>query len=173
MKPVMQTKVGKDGNCMSACIASLLEVPIESVDRAEWSDDWLRELDALLDPFGYTYAEFNPQQVFSWCGECLMIGCGQSPRGLMHAVIIRHRVGRKGYHTYEWVHDPHPEGGWVKEVESIGLLLPKWGARRVVRMIGNWVGGVLLMAGPSQPGRCERMGSDEREVRKRDGGNSD
>jgi hypothetical protein len=46
--PVMQTALGRSGNCLAACIASLLEVPLASVPdsgKANWWDDmrtWFR-----------------------------------------------------------------------------------------------------------------------------------
>lgn len=133
MKPVMQTKFGKpDGNCMAACFASLTELPIETFEYEVNPSCWLVQLDILLRPLGYTYVEFEATQSFGWCGECYMIGCGKSPRGLSHAVIIRHKVGRKGFHRYEWVHDPHPDGGWVEQT-SIGLLLPTWNVRKPIK----------------------------------------
>ena len=48
MKPVMQTRVGEEGNCLSACIASLLEVPIEEIDLscALNPDTWFEQLNA-------------------------------------------------------------------------------------------------------------------------------
>lgn len=126
MKPVFQTKFGvPGGNCLAACLASLSGLPIETFELEYVEDRWLAQLDELLQPLGYTYVEFDPVQAFGWCGECYMIGGGKSPRGFEHAVIIRHLIGRKGFHEYEWVHDPHPDGGWV-EMDSVGLLLPTW-----------------------------------------------
>lgn len=51
MKKVFQTKYGDDGNCMAACIASVLELPLVDIPRDselatvnEWRD--------YLEPFG-------------------------------------------------------------------------------------------------------------------------
>ena len=124
--PVMQTRLGPKGNCFAACLATLTGEPLAYFDiEPEPEGEWLKQYDALLQPLGYTYTEFDPQKTFAWCGECYMLGCGPSPRGRPHAVIVLHRVGRKGFHQYEFVHDPHPEGGWV-ELTHVGVLLPTW-----------------------------------------------
>lgn len=124
----MQTKLGKDANCLAACMASLLEMPIELFEIPNTTDGWMREIDEALKPYGWTYLEFDPQKIFSWCGECYMIGCGKSERGRMHAVIVRHFVKDQTHH-YEFVHDPHPGGGFV-ELQSVGLIIPTWANTR-------------------------------------------
>jgi hypothetical protein len=124
MKKIMQTRTGKEkGNCLSACIASLLEMPID-IFEIKNENNWLNQLNDVLQPLGYTYAEFDADKPFTWCGECFMIGCGTSPRGLEHAVIVRH-FPKDGRHHYEFIHDPHPQGGWLT-LKSIGVLLPTW-----------------------------------------------
>jgi hypothetical protein len=107
MIPVKQTKVGyPNGNCYAACIASLLEMPLEEmpvvVADAKFNEIW----DAWFAARGiarlcFTY---SPDHVFKgW-----MIICGLSPRDVVnengervhHAVVGRDCVP---------VFDPHPD----------------------------------------------------------------
>ncbi len=118
MKPVTQTTFGdKRGNCYAACIASLLEIPLDGVpnfcfeakSESRWMNevqDWLKEqgwgiammLFPKLDSIKETiYVGMFPK-------DCHYIISGKSPRGLLHSVI-----GRDG----KIVHDPHPDGGGV------------------------------------------------------------
>lgn len=123
MRKVTQTRTGSDGNCMAACLATLTGKLITAFEYVN-DEHWMRNLNEVLAPMGLCYVEFPLDTAFSWCGECAMIGIGTSPRGLMHAVIVKHVVMDKR-HRWEWLHDPHPDGGWV-ELEAIGLLIPTW-----------------------------------------------
>lgn len=131
MKPVMQTKLyrpdacGEDvGNCFQACIASLLELPLDSVPHFtaiqgprqakhapvfyDAARRWLR------DDHGLDLAQFDadeaatPAEVWNDPGNLadfqqFAIGGGKSPRGdFDHAVI----VALDG----TLAHDPHPSG---------------------------------------------------------------
>ncbi len=49
MTPVFQTRFGPDGNCYSACLATLLEVPLWDIPGL--GDNWTRELSDWLRPF--------------------------------------------------------------------------------------------------------------------------
>ena len=40
MKPIHQTKFGKEGNCFAACIASVLDCEIDSVPFWADSEEW-------------------------------------------------------------------------------------------------------------------------------------
>lgn len=103
MYPVMQTKFGKDGNCFSACVASILEVSLAKVPsdpgtgRRVWRD--------YLAQFGLGMLTVNigsgwpPEE--AWC-----VAGGQSPRGLPHAVVWRFLRDGAG----QMAHDPHPNG---------------------------------------------------------------
>ena len=109
MRPVDQTTFGfPGGNCFSACVASILELPIEDVPYfmgdgtaegtgGQWWDRFL----AWLAPRGYV-AVYHPEG--SAAPEGLHILSGHSPRrpedrGAMHAVVAR---------GTEILHDPHP-----------------------------------------------------------------
>lgn len=113
MKPVYQTRFGKpDGNCMEACVASILEVGLGDVpDLSAAEDDEWR--DVLADYL----AEFDLEQMDVLVPQAQEAGViptgfhiisGPSPRGdFDHAV-----VGLGG----RMVHDPHPDQvGLAKE----------------------------------------------------------
>ncbi len=103
MKPVLQNRVApKKGNCASACIASIFELPLEQVFDGEpeeivhnngWFDglrEWLLVRNLMwmptkMAPYGYSVA------------------VGSSPRleGIPHACVAL---------DGNLVHDPHPDG---------------------------------------------------------------
>jgi hypothetical protein len=112
MKPVDQTLFGwPHGNCHSACLASIFEVPLDSVPHDLGSrPDWRQAVDAFLSSLGYrtTPFSFNRNSLWKpeWSGYCTMVGI--SPRKLDPSVASRERmhavVGLNG----NIVHDPHP-----------------------------------------------------------------
>lgn len=112
MKPVTQSRVGEDGTCFRACIASILEVPEKRVpdfgafgnDECWWKDiqDWLGKADLRyrripidgVKPSGWSTIE------------------GVSPRGGLHACVA---------FDGELIHDPHPQDGTGR-----GLVEPRY-----------------------------------------------
>ena len=121
MKKVYQTKFGKpEGNCFSACLASILEIDISIVPnfqepRGEWYKlykKWLNQynLDLVaLNNWEGESKEFAPQ-VYAIVG-------GKSSRGLAHSVV---------YFGLEMIHDPHPEGGGVKDITEWIYIVSKY-----------------------------------------------
>lgn len=115
MVPVAQTKLyAKDaihsGNCFAACLASLLEVslwmvpPFEDMfSRSDWFfrvEDWLERMFRLeIVRSGGHPIEALPE---------FYIASGLSPREVRHSVI---------YSRGELVHDPHPSGSGIADVE--------------------------------------------------------
>ena len=110
MKKVYQTIFGEPlGNCFNACLASILEISIEEVPcfhepRGVWYQEykkWLRqyELD-LIAVVNWDENKDNHPLVYA-------IVSGTSPRGFAHATV---------YFGLEMVHDPHPQGGGVKDI---------------------------------------------------------
>lgn len=127
MKPVDQTIFGTPhGNCFAACIASILELPIEEVPNfiAE-GDRWWDAAKAWLDERGYAllwvkhdavrcgYLDPNP---LIDAGHYFIV-CGTSPRcDSLHSVVN---------HYGKMVHDPHPSrDGFVGEWESFIVIIP-------------------------------------------------
>jgi len=140
--PVDQTHfgVGIDGvpgNCYQACLASVLELPINEVphfveyegprDEATgslWYFEarlWLRE-NVGYDLFSYDVTDeiTGPSSVFSERPsdhrQHVGIGCGDSPRGdWLHAVVIDF--------DGNLVHDPHPSrSGVVGPISAFEVL---------------------------------------------------
>jgi hypothetical protein len=103
MKPVYQTVFSPPlGNCVQACVASILELPLEQVPNFMLADDlWREAFDEFLEPYGlYTMTTYVTDV---WKPEGYHLICGPSPRGdYWHAI-----VGYKG----KAVHDPYPDGG--------------------------------------------------------------
>jgi len=109
MHRVVQTRTGEDGNCFAACLASILDLPLEAVpemstdDQAERANDFLAGYGlsyrrAFIDgkkPDGYSTIE------------------GISPRGGMHACVA---------HDGELLWDPHP----IEDGTGQGLVEPRY-----------------------------------------------
>jgi hypothetical protein len=116
MKPVDQTRFDGPGggNCLGACLASILEVPLESVDRDALYKPglWQAALIALLQEYGYQPFWYSPggelfPQIY--------------PPGYHIACSATHAtVALDGY----VVHDPHPKRKGLKEITEWILLLP-------------------------------------------------
>jgi hypothetical protein len=106
------------GNCFAAYIASILEISIEELPdfHKEWN--WREALNIYLQKFCLFYFEVSlpgdmRDELISYWGYHII--CGDSPRGLRHAV-----VGYKG----EMIFDPHPEGGGVSGELEYGFFIP-------------------------------------------------
>ena len=125
MIPVDQHVTGPRGSCFAACLASLLELPIEAVpheaflgqpwDRHRF--DWAARLDDFLEPFGLYALHFAADPERAAFPGTLHIMTGISPRGRPHAVV------GKGH---EIVHDPHPDKSGLSTVDGFVVLVPTW-----------------------------------------------
>lgn len=119
MKPVMQDKFGLDGNCLSASIASILELPLAEVpsfhtgipegtpqDDPEACVIYWNNVHRFLNERGYGLTIFEgviAKSLIQSLSGYFIVG-GKSPRGYSHAVV---------YSIDGLAHDPHPEGGGV------------------------------------------------------------
>lgn len=121
MKPVFQDKFGGEvGNCLAACIASILEKPLRDVPNFMEFDkgngEWFAGLFEYLGNHGLTctfsYIDDAYSQPVFPLGRYHIIS-GISPRGFLHAV-----VGFNG----KIVHDPHPEGGGLLTVADYMII---------------------------------------------------
>lgn len=122
MKPVDQTLFGGEvGNCFAACIASLLELPLESVPNfcahshggTAWFDgfvSWLKERGFTAIAFGGDLGE-----AFGHMTAGYYIATGPASRGFLHATIQR---------GGELVHDPHPSREGLLSVYEYLWLVP-------------------------------------------------
>lgn len=133
MKPVFQDRFMDDprgGNCVAACLASLLEIPLSEVPdfdmrrncESEDGEDWRLFFGAWLEErFGLTLVsvdiprEDDDQELCGWWAEVEMMLGGPGPRGVGHCVVAR---------GDQIVHDPRPEGGGLLKVKSAYFLLP-------------------------------------------------
>lgn len=121
MIPTKQTILGKGGNCFCACIASILEVPIETVPDFGQNPNWREETNKWLAQHNMFYidvmlpGDMRDELVDFWGYHVI---AGKGPRGMQHAV-----VGYKG----EMVFDPHPSGdGLLPDQElEYGLFVNK------------------------------------------------
>ena len=112
MIKVYQDKFGENGNCLSACVASIFELPLRDVpwfaDPAGQKTDWyhtMREFCRLTferEPIFYFLPQNRDGVRNMYPLDRFHLICGRSPRGYEHAV-----VGFNG----KIVHDPHPDGG--------------------------------------------------------------
>ena len=115
MKPVFQSKLyildaSHNGNCYAACLASLLELQLwmvppfeEMFARGTWfarSVEWLTRFHGLKLVRTEGHDVQNLPEFY--------IANGLSPRGVHHSTIFS--GGRL-------VHDPHPSGAGIADVE--------------------------------------------------------
>lgn len=132
MKPVFQTKFSSRdrstrGNCLAACVASLLEISIEHVPEweemdKEWGDSFISFLEEKGIDFNGTFTMSGAAHSWQWLIDNGYQGidghyivCGKSPRfpQIDHAVIYRYG---------EMVHDPHPSAQGLYQVDYLYLL---------------------------------------------------
>lgn len=118
MRLIDQTTFGDPGgNCFSACVATVLGLPISEVPYFMGHADWCGAFNAWLLRRGY-YAMFlvvedvNPD-TFPWPPGYYIAG-GRSSRG-GHAVVARGAA---------IVHDPHPWRSGLVGIEDITLIVP-------------------------------------------------
>lgn len=122
MKPVHQTQfVPKPGdpkttgNCMAACVASLLEMDLDDVPNfaANPKDTWWMDFQEWLYHRGWVAVVLDGD--YPWPGYSA--ASGQSPRGDFKHLVI-HLNGKLA-------HDPHPDGtGLEGEPEDQWILVP-------------------------------------------------
>ena len=136
MIPITQTKVVVKnskgemvvrGNCWAACIASLLELPIEEVPNVEVFFDhetfWYDAMVTFLDLKGYSFKDSSNVfamglEIENYEHDKFYLVAGKSVRGVAHSVI---------YQNGKMVHDPHPtrEGllpNTIFEIKTLELI---------------------------------------------------
>lgn len=130
MKPVLQTmfydatapKERQRGNCLTAVVASLLELPIENVPNfvqchvdTDGGEDWWASLLTFVERHGYHVQYVKPAELPL---GTYYTAAGVSPRGdgsIRHIVICQD--GRM-------VHDPHPDADGLLTEETFWALYP-------------------------------------------------
>jgi hypothetical protein len=127
--PVDQTKFGQGrGNCLAACIASLLDLPLDQVfdipqggkDPDYWDivDRWLAErgLGLAYVNFEGVPADLPPtsRATFRFPWGSHYMAWGPAARGLDHSVI---------YCRGQLAHDPHPDRSGLIQVKQVAFLV--------------------------------------------------
>lgn len=126
MTPQKQTvltdeKNGINGNCFTACIASLFDMPTDQVPHfSSYGENWFQVFYDFLKTTdfeinGTWYIPNNPQwKDFKGIDGYVIVG-GKSPRGIKngHAVI---------YKDGEPFFDPHPDNTFIVEEEDVYLI---------------------------------------------------
>jgi hypothetical protein len=108
VRPVWQseTELGR-GDCLAACVASILELPIEAVPNFRLMPDQWGALQDWLGGRGLFAVRVvaEPECVYPVPDvDCILVG--DSPRNpVLHAV-----VGRASGREWAMTHDPHPDG---------------------------------------------------------------
>jgi hypothetical protein len=120
MKPVMQSRVGEDGTCFLACLASIFEVPESDIPdfEGDGDDEYWSQVQDFLGSQGLKYRRV-PITGKKPVGYSTIEGI--SPRGGLHACVAKDGV---------LVHDPHPQDGTGRglvEPRYYGLLEPVLG----------------------------------------------
>ena len=121
MKKVYQTKFGKpEGNCFPACIASILEIDIDQVPNIhEGKGVWYQKYKQWLNKYDLDFVALSgwDEQSKDHCPQVYAIVGGISPRGLLHSTV---------YFGLDMVHDPHPDGGGVKDITEWIYIVAKF-----------------------------------------------
>ena len=120
MKPIDQTILDNSkGNCWAACLASIFEVPLESIPGPSGvAEEFWPDYHAWLNARNATVVSLGRGE---WIPDGFVIGSVMSPRfpDSQHAVVI---------HNGKVVHDPHPSKASLKDdlsdVVGVDLIFP-------------------------------------------------
>jgi hypothetical protein len=110
VRPVDQTTYGTRGNCVSACIASILEMPIEAVPLFIGEGWWPRLLGWLA---GHDLAATKIRDSLAPLGYSIAFGPSTRLAGYGHACVARDGIA---------VHDPHPSRDGLPIVEYYVMI---------------------------------------------------
>lgn len=115
MKRVPQTKFGiKEGNCLEACLASLLELDIDRIPIIGDNADFFNFLnDWLIKEFGLYMVNVEVRDCFTPKGYHMMWGKSMRYDEVDHSVI--------GYNG-EVIFDPHPSNSGLATKDSYVVL---------------------------------------------------
>ena len=121
MQPVDQQTFGAWGNCLSACVASILEIPLDEVPlfHDPTSPVYVPQvikLDAWLRPVGLCAVEYSladPALLAQLPKDLFYILGGMSPRQRGHVVVA---CGDN------IVHDPHPSRAGLVSADCFTVI---------------------------------------------------
>jgi len=111
-----QTKTGMEGNCFAACLASLLDVPLETIPDfylPSGEDGWWDEVRKFLATHDLGIFTIGFSQDFLEKHDGYFIVAGHTDRGLMHATL---------WHNGKMIHDPHPSKAGLTEPTDIDII---------------------------------------------------
>jgi hypothetical protein len=126
MLPTTQDRVGTNGRCWPACIASILEIPLAEIPEFSTEpNQWLVDVQEWLATLGLYYVQVKPddpalQAAFRSGGTVWTVMEGMSPRGGQHAIVAKNG---------EPYFDPHPQDGtgrMLVNVACYGLLCARF-----------------------------------------------
>ena len=120
MIPTKQTKLysgpGTCGNCLTACISSLLEIPINKIPNfVELYSNWQGALNDFLKPFNLVYIEVPAKDIKGQVELGYHLVCGFTIRSneIPHAVVAYNEQPK---------HDPHPSDDFLITEDRYGLF---------------------------------------------------
>lgn len=130
MRRVYQTRFGvPEGNCTEAVIASLLHLDLAEVPElrlcAERGGTVPVGVNDVIDTFlasrGYARVVIRMDaRPWPWIPAGIVVAAGGTgPRGFGHLCVYRSIPG-----GFDLLHDPHPDGGGLVEVEDVWFLAP-------------------------------------------------
>lgn len=119
MKPVMQNQRGEFGNCLTACVASVLELPIHEVpnfiEYEQGNGEYLTVFNEFLARYGYQALTIYLSALDkTWIPAGYHLIYGYSQAGVKHAV-----VGYRGV----VVHDPADDDEDLASIESYTVFV--------------------------------------------------
>lgn len=108
---------GRTGDCLRAAIATLLQEPPDRVPHFSEFADWIGGVRCYRDDLELRWRRPD-KSLFPVAGADgpWVVGCGRSPRGHLHAVVVSATDGAL-------VHDPHPSRAGL--VGDIGIIIFK------------------------------------------------
>jgi hypothetical protein len=126
MTPVFQTT---PTNCLSACVASILDLPLDSVP--EWwtisGDAWLRAIAQWASERGLGICYFNlrDRKEYPVLANHYVIVGGDTPRSkeYFHAVVALAKW-EGGTTRLEFIHDPCRDGDFITEPDHCLFFVP-------------------------------------------------
>ena len=127
--PVDQTKFGKpEGNCLPACIATLIGIPLESIPIFGDGPGWYSKVEGFVRSQGFELIRLDNSGAHRFKPDGYHIGSGMSPRGLMHTCVFGHG---------KMVWDPHPSRAGIATVLSWYLYFPLEAKPWVAQLVGG------------------------------------
>jgi len=133
MNQINQTRTGKDGNCWSACLASIFEVPIEEVEPCACNhEDWWEQTRAFLRRYDLWNLEIKAVRdtdgsLKEWPfvappDGSICVLKGQSINGLPHVVVAETRISPTSHLEFVCLHDPLGIGESVLTTAEVAIF---------------------------------------------------